>query len=344
MERPVADTYCQNGKGLRLNLNESPRELPDELKREVLERLACLTWRRYPDLEMKGCRRIIAAWYGLEEDWVVLGNGSNELLMTSLLAFSSSGGRIAWISPGFSMVPRMAGWLDRLLMQLTLSKEDFCFFDFSMSTALHRAEMVLMASPNNPSGTSFSRPLLHELMSVYCRPVVIDEAYAEFTRDTFVADLDRYSNLVVLRTFSKAFSLAGGRIGYALAQPALVKRLESCRSPFSVGLFQQACIEALDRSKGFVENVVADICRQRDILSEGLRSRKDFTVIDSQANFILFSPGPGKGENLYQWLQRNGIWVRSFSEPGMKDWLRVTVGYEEENRIFLEMALSWTGV
>lgn len=343
MERGDVYRTWRPGQGVYLNLNESPAELPENLKRMILERLGELSWCRYPDASMTDCRRTIASWFGLDEDWVLLGNGSNELLETVMLALSPPGGRIAWVCPGFSMVPRLAELLHRKLVRQNLSEKDFSFEDFSMSTALHGVDMVLLASPNNPSGTCLPRDLLERLMSAYAGPVVIDEAYAEFSGTSFTDCLDRFSNLVILRTFSKAYRLAGARIGYALARPGLIEQLRAHQPPFSVGLFQQACIESLGRTRSFLDEAVKAVCRQREIVRDGLRALEGFTVIDSQANFLLFSPGPGRGQSLFQWLKQKGIWLRDFRESGLRDWLRVTVGNDEENKLFLGMVSAWYG-
>jgi histidinol-phosphate aminotransferase len=324
--------------GVRLNLNESPREIPQTLKEEILARLAQDPWRRYPDAEMRGCRRLVADWYGLDESWVLFGNGSNELLGAAMQAFSPPEGRILWCSPGFSMVPRQAAWLGRRLVCERLLAPGFTFPGLVGSTALHGADMVLLASPNNPTGTVLPRETLDGLLDCYLNPVVIDEAYGEFADASHTDLLASRPNLVVLRTFSKALSLAGGRIGYALGRPELIGRMEAGKLPFSVGLVQQACIEVLAGAgaRSWVEEGVAQVRSERKRVARALGRMPGFQVTDSQANFLFFSPGPGLGEALVRFLSQRDIWIRSFDEAALQDWLRVSIGSPGENDLFMQ--------
>lgn len=324
------------GEDLCLDLNESPRDFPPELKREVLDRLSRRSWCRYPDQEMRSCRRLIGTWYDLDETWVLLGNGSNELLGAAMQTFAPPGGRVFWVSPGFSMIPRQAAWLGRKLVIEKLREPDFVFPGLSGSTALHGTQMALLASPNNPTGTVLPRPVFTDLMACYAAPVVIDEAYGEFADESYASMVTVYSNLVVLRTFSKALSLAGGRIGYALARPDLIGRLEAGKLPFSVGLMQQACIEAMAGARTWIDEGVRKICAERQRVTALLSETRGVRLTQSQANFVLFSPGPGLGKSLDRFLRDRGIRLRSFEDSSLGDWLRVTIGTEAENTLFLK--------
>jgi len=336
MKRPEVYRSVQPTEGLRLNLNEAAQDIPEELKTEILDRLNGLSWRRYPDGEMKSCRRMIAGWYGLDEESVLIGNGSNELLGAAMLAYTPVAGKIFWMNPGFSMVPKQAAWLGRQLVEEYLSREDFSYPDFTGSTALHVADMVLLTSPNNPSGNCLPPSLFEKLMACYPGPVLIDEAYAEFAETSFVNRLEDFTNLIVLRTFSKAYSLAGGRIGYALSSPEMIRRLEGCKAPFSVGLFQQACIEAVSGSRSWIEKTVRETRTERTLITRELQKLPSYKVIESQANFILFSPGRDRCQALNKRLVSAGIWIRTFEEPCLQDWFRVSVGSAEENQLFVK--------
>lgn len=336
MGLPDNDIGLPCGEGLFLNLNEGARELPQAIRDEVLERMRERDWRRYPDRRMRVCRRLIAERHGVDEACVLLGNGSNELLGASMLAFAKPGGGVFWLRPGFSMVPKMAAMLGRRLVGEPFGAQDFAFPPFTGSTAMHGVDMVVLASPNNPTGVCLPEDLFADLMARFSGPVVMDEAYGEFSGHSFTGFLERYPNLLVLKTFSKAFSLAGGRIGYALSSKKMIERLESCVYPFSLGLFAQTCVEVLCRQSSWPDDAVLEICRERDGIVAALQRLSGFKVIPSQANFILFSPGTPRFQALKKKLDDQKVRLRTFDEPLLADWFRVTVGTAKENRLFLK--------
>jgi histidinol-phosphate aminotransferase len=199
-----------------------------------------------------------------------------------------------------------------------------------------RPDLIVISNPNNPTGTMTPEPLLIELLNTTDALVLVDEAYFEFSRHTMRPHMSRHPNLAILRTFSKAFSLAGLRAGYLLAHEEVVSELTKVRQPYSVNRFTQVAAALAFRERRVFEAGVREIIRTRDALIHGLEVIPGVEVFPSEANFVLFRVAHASAV----WrdlLHDHSILVRDFSRtPGLEDCLRVTVGSDEEVARFLE--------
>ncbi len=324
---------------VRLNVNENPYgpgpDIAAELARSVAEAAAELN--RYPDREFTDLRSALADYLGhdITAEGVWAANGSNEVMLHLLQAFGGPGRVALSFAPTYSMYPEYArdthtGWVAG-------HREHDFGLDLDHARALvaeHRPAVVLLPSPNNPTGTA----LPPEAVTALCEAVgdtglvVVDEAYAEFRRrgtPTALELLGEHRNLVVTRTMSKAFALAGARVGYLAADPAITRALRVVRLPYHLSAVTQAVALAALRHAPALLATVDALRTERDRTVEWLRDQ-GLRVADTDANFALFGTFPDR-HAVWQGLLDQGVLIR---ETGPDGWLRVSIGTPEEMSAF----------
>lgn len=277
---------------------------------------------RYPALYAADLKRAIADYVGLPPEMVVTGCGSDDVLDSAIRAFGEPGDVVAYPDPSFAMIPIFAQMNALLGAPIPLTARNDADVDCYIET---NAAISYVCSPNNPTGASFSRDAIEAIASSVDGIVMIDEAYAEFARWNCLDLLSRFPRVIITRTLSKAFGLAGLRIGYALGDPAVVAEVEKSRGPYKVNsIAQYAAVAALTEDRAWVEARVQDAIMNRERLREALRAA-GFGPLPSDSNFVLV-PVSNACE-LDQRLRDRGIAVRPFSTlPGIGDALRVSVG------------------
>lgn len=316
--------------------NENPTNLPAEILAKLSASLPEFRFNRYPDPTAHELRRLIAEANGLEPENVLVGNGGDELIFDMLLAWGGPGRKVLDMPPTFTMYgidAQVTGTEVVVVPRL----EDF---SVDQKAVLRRVaeggiDIIVIANPNNPTGGLTDESFLIELLHSTDALVMVDEAYFEFSRTTMRPHMSRCDNLVILRTFSKAFSMAGLRVGYMLAHQDVVTEFMKVRQPYSVDSFSQWVAVSVFRDRMVFEQGIRDIMRGRDQLIHGLSMMPEVNVFPSEANFVLVRVEHGAA--LWRDLLHNhSVLVRDFSRaPGLSDCLRVTVGTEEENRRFL---------
>jgi len=324
----------QDASGVKLNQNESPYDVPAQLKKKILDILAREPWNRYPAHPPARLIAAIARLTGHPKESVVVGNSSNEIILAALQTICEPGDRMVVISPGFSIYPRVGHILGLSMIDIPL-QADFEFDLEAIKSAARSAAVVILASPNNPTGTALGLGEIRDLCRAASGIVVIDEAYHEFHGKNASVLLREHQNLVLIRTFSKAFGLAGVRLGYLLARPDLARTIESVKLPFSVGLWQQAAGEAVLSNPGFAEAAVRRIVRERRRVKAALAKIPGIFPVPSRTNFVLFEIRAAKPRAIVEALARSGVLVRTFDHPRLKNHARVSVGTQAENGIFL---------
>lgn len=321
-----------------LSANENPAPLPPE----VVDKLARIVksgcaFNRYPDPMASELRGLIAEANGLEPANVLVGNGGDELIFDLFLAWGGPGRKLMDMPPTFVMygVDAHVTGTERVVVPRTET------FDVDAPAVVERLaagdiDMVFVADPNNPTGSNTPETVLLDILNATDALVLIDEAYFEFSRETSRQHLERHENLVILRTFSKAFCLAGMRVGYLLGHEEVVNELTKVRQPYSVDRFSQMVAATVYRERAGFESGIREIVRQRDLMFDALKKLPGVTPYPSDANFILFRV-PDAHEVWQELLDRYSVLVRDFSRnPRLPDCLRVTIGTETENRRFLE--------
>ncbi|MCE5190730.1 MAG: histidinol-phosphate transaminase [Actinomycetia bacterium] len=316
--------------------NENPANVPGELLQKFSERAMHIPYNRYPDPLAGRLRELIAEANGLEPDNVLVGNGGDELIFDLLLAWGGPGRKLIDLPPTFAMYGIDAGMTGTEVIELPRRAD----FSIDGDAVLERlkpgdVDIVMIANPNNPTGTLASEPLLIDVLNSTDALVLVDEAYFEFSRHTMRPHMSRHQNLVILRTFSKAFSLAGLRAGYLLAHEDVICELTKVRQPYSVNRFTQLAAELVFRERPVFEAGISQLLRHRDMLVHGLSALREVTVYPSEANFVLFKVA-GASMVWRDLLREHSVLVRDFSRaPGLEDCLRVSVGTEEEIGRFL---------
>ncbi|MBE0476980.1 MAG: histidinol-phosphate transaminase [Coriobacteriia bacterium] len=317
--------------------NENPHDLPGEITDKIADRLRAVGFNRYPDPLANGLRDLIAEANGLERGNVLVGNGGDELILDLLLAWGGPGRTLLDMPPTFTMYAIDARVTGTRLLAVP-RREDF---SVDADAALERlaggdADIVVVSHPNNPTGTLTPETVLIDILNATDALVLVDEAYFEFSRHTMRPHMERHPNLVILRTFSKAFSLAGLRVGYLLAHEDVVRELTKVRQPYSVDRFSQSVASMVFRERAGFEAGVREIIRNREVLLHGLSSLPGVTVFPTEANFVLFRVEHASA----LWrdlLHGHSVLIRDFSRSaGLADCLRVTVGTQEENERFLK--------
>ena len=321
---------------VRLNTNECPHPLPDAFLAELATAVRELPLHRYPDASMRVLLRELAAasMHPVEGVWAA--NGSNEVLTELLQAYGGPGRRAAVFEPTYLLHRRLSALTYTDIEELRLD-DDFVLREDQVAAAIAAApDIVFVCSPNNPTGNA--QPLSAIVALAEGLPdalVIVDEAYGEFApAGSAQALIASHPNLAITRTFSKAFALAGVRLGYVLAAPAVVDDLRRVRLPYHLSaLTQTAGLVAL-RHRDDAGALLGEIRVQRDRITRELRSIPGVTVYPSDANFVLFVP-PGEATAVWDALLDRGVLIRDLSAV-VPNALRVTAGTEQETARFLE--------
>jgi len=309
---------------IRLNTNENPYP-PSEKVLAALRTVSADQLRCYPDPMACGLRRKIAEIYGLGEDQIIVGNGSDEILRLVVTAFVDPGDTVTTVYPTYSLYETLiqigAGRLD------TIDLND----DYSMPPAVFEAKskIFFVANPNSPAG-DFSPDEIKKLCASSSGIVILDEAYVDFTETNGIPLLDEFPNLIVTRSFSKSFSLAGMRLGFGAASPEIVTELMAVKDIYNLSALTQAAgLAALNDLATMKENTEG-ILKTRDSLRKSLEEI-GFQVYPSAGNFVLARcKSVSEAENLYGALRKKKILVRYFKERRLDDCLRITVGTDDE--------------
>ncbi|HZQ58960.1 MAG TPA: histidinol-phosphate transaminase [Acidimicrobiales bacterium] len=321
---------------VRLNTNESPFPPPAEWAGAVNDELRAVAWHRYPDRGAWALRKAIAAFHGVAPEQVWCANGSNEVLQTLLLAYGGAGRSAAVWEPTYA--------LHRHIAELTATpvvegrRGDDLTLDMGEVRRLIEAAqptVTFLCSPNNPTGEAVGRDVVAEVLERAPGLVVVDEAYGQFAPWSAAELLDERSGLVITRTYSKTWSLAGLRLGYCLAPTQVVAALERASLPYHLDAFTQIAGRlALDYAED-MERRVATIKEERGRLVARL-CELPVDVWRSDANFVLFRPRRLRGDDVWRGLLDRSVLVRNCSSwEHLTDCLRVTVGTGAENDAFL---------
>jgi histidinol-phosphate aminotransferase len=321
----------------KLNQNENPFGFPDGLKEEFWERVRGRDWARYPDFHLREITMRIAEHAGVSPDMVLVGNGSNELIQVTLMATVTRGDAVVIPTPTFTLYALLSTVLGAEPVTVMLRDNDFALpVDEVIAAAnQHRAKVIVLCSPNNPTGNRHPLKAVRRLIEECEALVVLDEAYREFCDQDFRPLLDDYDNVVLLRTFSKAWALAGARLGYLIASGALVHEVAKAKLPYSLNVFSEtAALVALDHLDA-LERQVAEIRHQRDTLFAALAEMEHVHPYPSEANFILTRLDRSPAA-VFETCLKHGLLVRNVSQyPGLAGHLRLSVGTQEENESLL---------
>lgn len=317
----------------KLNQNESPFDLPAALKAAILDRAADLAWNRYPPFAPADLQERLARRHGWTADGVLVGNGSNELIQATLAVTVGPGTAVVTPVPTFALYRLLTAVHGGRYVGAPLGPD----FGYDLDALLRSAResgaaVVIVNTPNNPTGTPIPPGGVERLLRESGGLVVVDEAYQDFGGPSAVPLLAEHPRLVILRTFSKAMAMAGLRCGYLLAHPALAAEIGKAKLPYSVNrLTLEAARVALDHPAE-LEAMVGRVRRARDRLLAGLRRLPGLEAFPSAANFVLIRCRARPAAEVFRRLiEEHGILVRDVSAgPGLAECLRITAGTDDD--------------
>jgi histidinol-phosphate aminotransferase len=323
---------------IKLNTNENPYP-PSSGVLEAVASAVREELRLYPDPEATNLRRVASEVYGLLPDAILAGNGSDELLTMlfracteALVGPSTYESRVAYPVPTYSLYETLAAIQG--CHAVTVPFPD----DFSLpieALLAADARLTLVCNPNAPSGTFTEVSVIEELARRARGLVVVDEAYVDFAPASCLSLVPRHENVLVLRSFSKSYSLAGMRLGLAFGPPPLIRELHKVKDSYNLSRLALVAGQAALENRGSMEDNVRKVRESRAVLTDALRSL-GYEVLPSEANFVLARRRGRDASATYRALRDAGILVRYFDAPGLRDALRITVGLPEHNQALVQ--------
>lgn len=331
----------------KLNTNECPYppspRVAEAVRRELGQGGESL--RLYPNPRSAPLRAAVAALHGLQEENVCIGNGSDDILNLLVRCFCTPAAAAGFTLPSYSLYPVLVGIQD--------GGSEVIAFDRSMKLpveriAASRAKIFFLTSPNAPTGVGFTNAEIEQVLTRYAGVLVVDEAYAPFARGNAVPLLAGHPRLVIVRTLSKAYALAGIRVGYALAHPELIGLLDRVRDSYNVNRLSQAAALAALTDTEYYAGIVARVKATRDRCVADFTAQGWFTY-PSEANFIFTEPRNARGEtgaavakSAYDHLVRHKVLVRYFPSHALTEtFLRISVGTDDEMLVLRQNLAAW---
>ena len=323
---------------VKLDANESPFDLSEEVKRKLADYLLRVTGlNQYPDTDSIELRKTLASYWKTDFEGIVIGTGSDQLIQVLISIFAGKGNRVVCPVPSFSMYEMSTVIAGGTPVELYLDEDNNYSYDPDKIIALanaQKAKLVFLCTPNNPTGGIIP---INDIIKIVegCSQsiVVVDEAYAEFSGETAIPLTSVFENLVVLRTFSKAYGLAGIRCGYSISGRGIANELNKIKPPYNISSLSQFISKLVFEDRETCDNQISYLIEQREYLTYQLREM-GIKVFPSSANFILIKLP--NSNSIYKELIKRGVLVRSFGSALMlENCLRISIGKREQNDIFL---------
>jgi len=312
---------------IKLNTNENPYPPSPKVREAILAELGAdaATLRTYPSASSQSLREIAGALYGFDPAWIIMANGSDEVLNNLIRAFAAEGEEIAYIHPSYSYYATLAEIQGARVRTFGLT-DDFCIMDFPER---YEGKLLFLTTPNSPLGFSFPLPYIEEIATRCSGMLVVDEAYADFAAGNALELVKKYDNVVVTRTLSKSYSLAGMRLGLAIARPEVIAALDKIRDHYNLDRLAQAACGAALQDQVYFADCCSRIKRTQEWFTRELE-KIGYSVIPSAGNFVFTSPPDRNGKRVYEGLYARKILVRHFSDPLLAHGLRISIGTQEE--------------
>ncbi len=309
---------------VKLNTNENPYP-PAPGAMAALREIAEDRLRLYPDPLSDRLREVIAEVYGFPVERIIAGNGSDELLSLALRCFAGEGDRVAYPTPSYSLFGVLARIQGAKCAEYKLDGN----FGLPEEFFGVKAAIKLIASPNSPTGTVYPIDTIQRLLEETEGVVLVDEAYVDFAEESCLPLLLDFPNLLVTRTCSKSYSLAGLRVGYAFASEEIVSGMMKVKDSYNLNAVSMAAAAAALADREYFLETTARIVAERERLA-GTLAGMGFTVFPSGANFLLCRPPEGRAGDLYEALLDRKILVRWFDTPRLREFLRISIGTPEQ--------------
>ncbi len=325
-EQPPPDV-----KVIKLNTNENPYP-PSPAVMEILRTFNPELLRRYPDPVSNRVRSAVSRVFGVPEDWVLVGNGSDEILSMLVRACCEPGRPVAYATPTYVLYRTLAELQDAPYVEAAYDED----YNLPVEELLRSdGALTVVCTPNSPSGTTVPLDQLERLASKLSGILAVDEAYMDFAEGDALALVKKNGNVIVLRTLSKGYSMAGLRLGFGVARPDLIDGLMKIKDSYNVDALSCLLGAAAIEDQAHKNLNASRVKASREKLSAALKEM-GFSVWPSQSNFLLTRPPGGDAERLYKSLKEEGILIRYFKQPRLDDKLRISVGTDEENTVLIK--------
>ncbi len=315
---------------VKLNTNENPFP-PSPKVMQAIREVEAEALRRYPNPTADAFRAAAAKLWGVSADHIIAGNGSDDILTIATRTFIGPGETLAYPEPTYSLYPVLAKLEDAKITGVPWEKNWQLPIDALVDT---KAAAIYLANPNAPSGTFVPPAEVAQLAKKFHGLVLVDEAYADFAEDNCVSLVKDHANIVVSRSLSKAYSLAGLRFGYAIGQPAVIDEMMKVKDSYNCDAISVIAATAAIEDQEYALRSWEQIKTERQRLTDELNAI-NWHVLPSQANFLLVTVPGGHAKAAYLGLKEQGILVRFFDKPGLQDKIRITIGTSQENNALL---------
>ncbi len=316
---------------IKLNTNENPFP-PSPRVLAAIRGLDGEQLRRYPSPRADAFRATAAALHGVSPDMILAGNGSDEVLAIAVRTFLGSGDVLAYPDPTYSLYPVLAASAENRVVTVPWEPDWRLPVDALLATG---ARAIFFANPNAPTGTLVAAARVRALATVFDGLLLVDEAYADFADENCLDLVRELPNVMICRTFSKGYSLAGLRFGYGIAAPALVAEMNKVKDSYNCDAISIVAATAALEDQEYARSTWQAVRAERARLAATLGER-GWQVIPSQTNFLFATCPDGRAAAVYRELKRRGILVRHFDKPGLDDKLRITIGTAAQNDALLE--------
>lgn len=325
----------QPGKDIiKLNANENPYP-PSPSVEKVIREFDYKNLRKYPDSSGKILKKAIANYYGLKEENVSLGNGSDEILAFIFMGCFCNEKEILFPDITYSFYPVWAELFKKKIRKIPLD-EDFCI---NPKGYFMENGGIIIPNPNAPTGIGQGEKLFRDIIENNREQIiVIDEAYSDFGEYSALELLKEYENIIVVKTFSKSRSLAGQRVGFALSSKKIIDKIEAVKNSFNSYTMDMLTLEIAKASvedDEYFKECIAKIKKTRTKTIKALRDM-GFIVVESNSNFILAGHKKVSAEYIFEKLKERNIYIRYFNLPELKDWVRISIGTDDEMEILIE--------
>lgn len=329
---------------VKANQNENPWDVPREIKQEILSAIGSRSWNRYPALTAPNIRMKIAESHTVRYEQIAVGNGSNEIMLAIMQTLLADDRTMVTVEPTFSLYAHYAKILGADVKSLPLG-EDFRFPVDSLvkNSAQKEVSLTVICSPNNPTGNTITQADLVKILQSANGYVLVDEAYVDFTDQQFIPLFAQYENLIITRTFSKAFAFGLGRFGYIIGATNFISEIYKVLLPYNLNGFSEIAAGILLKNREKLIYQIDEIKNQRAFLSTELKKIDGLTVYPSEANFLLVK-FKNSAEQVFNAMLNEKILLRNVSNyPGLGNHLRISIGTHQENQKIVENLNKYCG-
>jgi len=315
---------------VKLNTNENPVP-PSPRVLQAIREIEPESLRRYPSPHADAFCEVAARVLGVSRDMIIAGNGSDDILTIATRTFIPAGGLLAFPDPTYSLYSVLGRLQDARTKAVAWEPDWQLPIEGLLASG---ADAIYLANPNAPSGTFVAPAKVAELARAFDGLLLVDEAYAEFAQDNCVSLVNEFPNVLVSRSLSKAYGLAGLRFGYAAAHADVIAEMMKVKDSYNCDAISIAAASAALEDQDYARRVWAEVVSERRRLTEELE-KLGWSVLPSEANFVLAAVPGGRAKQAYLGLKEQGILVRYFDLPGLTDRVRITVGTSQETNALL---------